>query len=116
MPFFSDFPTHSVCNHNRNSAAPMSAQLTQRMPSKQDFFSSFSYEKEIERAKWYRDDLDKGGWKEVHRSPGHVYWIKTFPEDEVPTKVLSFVDLPISAETYRELVDPKNLDKRKKVG
>ena len=92
----------------------MSAQLTQSMPSKQYFFSSFSREKEIERAKWYKDDLDKGGWKEVHRSPGHVYWIKTFPEDEVPTKVLSFVDLPISAEMYRELVDPKNLDKRKK--
>ena len=92
----------------------MSEQATQSMPSNEDFFSSFSYEKEIERAKWYKDDLDKNGWREVYRSPGNVYWIKTFPEDEVPINVLSLVDLPISAEMFVELVDPKNLDKRKK--
>ena len=44
------------------------------------------------------------------------YWIKTFPEAEVPINILSLIDLPISAEMYMELVDPKNLDKRKKVG
>ena len=84
------------------------------MQSKEDFFASFSYEKEIERAKWYKDDLDKGGWKEVHGSPGHAYWIKTFPEDEFPINILSSIDLPLSAETYMEILEPKNLEKRKK--
>lgn len=36
----------------------------------EDFFILFLYEKEIERVKWYKDDLDKGGWKEVYRSFG----------------------------------------------
>ena len=48
------------------------------MQSKEDFLASFSYEKEIERAKWFKENLDKGGWKEVARGPGNVYWIKTF--------------------------------------
>jgi len=84
------------------------------MQSKEDFSTTFSYEKEIERAKWYKDDLDKGGWKEVHRSPGRVYWIKTFPEDEVPITMLASIDLPLSAEMYMEILDPKNQDKRDK--
>ena len=84
------------------------------MQSKEDFFTSFSHEKEIERAKWYKSDLDKGGWSEAHRGPGNVYWIKTFPEEEVPIKVLSSVDMPISAEMYMEILDPRNQDKRGK--
>jgi len=84
------------------------------MTSKEDSCTSFSFEKEIERAKWYKDDLDKGGWKEVHRSPGHVYWIKTFPEEEVPTTMLASIDFPLSAEAYIEIIDPKNQDKRDK--
>ena len=50
------------------------------MSSSEGFFTSFSYEEEIERAEWFKNDLDQGGWKEVHNSPGRVYWEKTFPE------------------------------------
>ena len=50
----------------------------------------------------------------MYRSPGHAYWTKTFPEDEVSINILSLIDLPISAEMYMELADPKNLDKRRK--
>lgn len=58
------------------------------MSSTEDFFTSFSFEKEIERAEWFKNDLDQGGWKEIHNSPGRVYWRKTFPENEVPLKIL----------------------------
>ena len=92
----------------------MSVQPAQSMPSKEDFFISFSYEKEIERAKWYKEKLDEGGWNEVHKSPGHVFWIKTFPKDEIPINILSSIDLPLSAEMYMEIIDPKNQDKRDK--
>ena len=45
----------------------------------------------------------------MHRSPGHAYWIKTFPEDEVPINIniLSSINLPLSAEMYMEILDPK---------
>ena len=92
----------------------MSVQPAQSMPSKEDFFISFSYEKEIERAKWYKENLDEGGWNEVHKSPGHVFWIKTFPKDEIPINILSSIDLPLSVEMYMEVIDPKNQDKRDK--
>ena len=92
----------------------MSVQPAQSMPSKEDFFISFSYEKEIERAKWYKKNLDEGGWNEVHKSPGHAFWIKTFPKDEIPINILSSIDLPLSAEMYMEIIDPKNQDKRDK--
>ena len=92
----------------------MSVQPAQSMPSKEDFFISFSYEKEIERAKWYKEKLDEGGWNEVHKSPGHVFWIKTFPKDEIPINILSSIDLPLSVEMYMEVIDPKNQDKRDK--
>ncbi|XP_078382747.1 uncharacterized protein LOC144665377 [Oculina patagonica] len=72
------------------------------MQSNENFFTSFSYEKEIERAKWYKN------------GPGNVYWIKTFPDEEVLIKVLSWVDMPISAEMYMEMMHPRNQDKRDK--
>jgi len=82
------------------------------VPSEEDFFTCFSYE--VERAKWFKEDLDKGGWNEVHKSPGYVFWIKTFPKDEVPINILSSINLPFSAEMYMEIIDPKNQDKRDK--
>lgn len=84
------------------------------MQSEDEFFTSFSYDKEIERAKWYKEDLDKGDWREVNRSPGKVFWIKTFPEEEVPIKLLSSIELPLSADTYMEMLHPRNEDKREK--
>ena len=84
------------------------------MSSTEDFFTSFSFEKEIERAEWFKNDLDQGGWKEIHNSPGRVYWRKTFPENEVPLKILFKIDLPLSAESYLEMVHPRNLNIRQK--
>ena len=84
------------------------------MQSPDNFFTSFSYEKEIERAKWFKNDLDKGGWNEIHNSPGAVYWQKTFPDNEVPIKFLFKIDLPLSIKTYIEMVNPKNMDLRQK--
>ena len=84
------------------------------MQSKENFLASFSHEKEYVRAKWYKEDLDKGGWKEVARGPGYIYWIKTFPDEEVPIKVLSLVDMPLSVEMYLEILHPRNQDKRDK--
>ena len=117
MEFFFRISQSTASVSSTSSAYPMTVQPSQSpqsMPPKEDFFTSFSYEKEIERAKWYKDDLDKGGWNEVHRSPGHVFWIKTFPEDEIPISILSSIDLPLSVEMFMEAVDPKNLDKRNK--
>ena len=48
------------------------------------------------------------------RGPGNVYWTKTFPDEEVPIKVLSLVDMPLSAEMYVEVLHPRNQDKRDK--
>ena len=84
------------------------------MSSTEDFFTSFSFEKEIERAEWFKNDLDQGGWKEIHNSPGRVYWRKIFPENEVPLKILFKIDLPLSAESYLEMVHPRNLNIRQK--
>ena len=84
------------------------------MTSTEEFFTSFSYEKEIERAQWFKNDLDQGGWKEIHNSPGRVYWQKTFPDSEVPIKILFKIDLSLSAESYMEMLHPKNLNIRQK--
>ena len=82
------------------------------MQSKEDFFNSFSYEKEIERAKWFKDDLDKGGWEEIHRSPGNVYWVKIFPDEDVPVKVLFNFEIAMPAKMFPEMLHPRNQDKR----
>lgn len=84
------------------------------MQSKEDILASYSHEKELERAKWYKEDLDKGGWREASRGPGYVYWIKTFPDEEVPIKVLGSYDMPLSAETYLEVMNARNQEKRDK--
>ena len=34
---------------------------------------------------------------------GRVYWQKTFPDSEVPIKILFKIDLPLSAESYFEV-------------
>ena len=78
-----------------------------------DFFTSFSYDKEIEKARWFKEDLDNGGWKEIHNSPGAAYWQKTFPENQVPIKILMKFDLPLSAESFMEMLNPQNIDLRK---
>lgn len=82
--------------------------------SKVQSFRSFTYEEELQRAKWLKEDLDKGGWSQVHKSPGASYWMKTFHSDEVPIKTLFTFEMPMSAEKFVELLNPSNQEIRKK--
>lgn len=82
--------------------------------SKGQSFRSFSYEEELQRAKGLKEDLDKGGWRQVHMSPGACYWMKTFYNDEVPIKSLFTFDMPMPAEKFVEMLNPSNQEIRKK--
>lgn len=84
------------------------------MQPKEECFTPFSYHQEIERAKWFKNELDKGDWNEVHRSSDSIYWQKTFPHDEVPIKVLFMYNMPFPAEKFLDLLNPINQDIRKK--
>ena len=77
------------------------------MESKDQSFPDTTVEEELERAKWYKEDLDKGGWKQVLTGPGFTYWIKTFSDEEVPVKVVYTKDLQMSAKTFAKVMDPK---------
>ena len=81
---------------------------------KEQSFRSFTYEEELQRAKWFKEDLDKGGWREVHKSPGVCYWMKTIRDAEVPIKSLFTFDMPMPAEKFVELLNPSNQEIRKK--
>ena len=77
-------------------------------------FRSVSIEEEVQRAKWFKEDLDKGeGWTEATTNPGSAFWIKTFPEEEVPIKILFKFDLPFPARIFPRLLAPKHLEARK---
>lgn len=83
------------------------------MQSKEQSLPSFDFEKQIERAKWFKEDLDKGeGWSEAYKTPASTYWIKTFPGEEVPIKILFTYDMPMPAEKFLQLLDPSNGESR----
>lgn len=76
-------------------------------------FRAFSYEEELQRAKWFKEDLEKGeGWTKAAEGPGYIYWIKTIYNDEVPIKIVYTVDMPFPAKVFLQLLDPKNLKAR----
>ena len=71
-------------------------------------FRTFSYEEELPRAKWFKEDLEKGdGWSEAATGPGYTYWIKTIYDDEVPIKIVYTVDMPFSAKVSYSCWTPK---------
>lgn len=86
------------------------------MESPEQSFSSSDFEKEVERAKWFKEDLEKGGWNRRFKVPGRFdSWSKTFREEECAVKVLfSFRDMPMPAEKFAEMVDPSNMEIRTK--
>lgn len=86
------------------------------MQREEQSFPSLDFEKEVERAKWFKEDLDKGGWNERLKVPGRFdSWSKTFPQEEVAVKVLYFFrDMPMSAEKFAEMVHPSNMELRTK--
>ena len=74
-------------------------------------------EKLVERAKQLKKDLDMGkGWTQrYHVLNEYNSWSRTFPEEEVPVKVLfKFENLSISAENFAEMCHPVNMETRKK--
>ena len=77
-------------------------------------FKSFSYENELEKARWYHEDLSNGGWREVKNVQGSTFWLKTFPDNDIPVKVLYKYDLPLSAEQFVDVRNPSNMEILKK--
>lgn len=84
------------------------------MHSEELSYPSFDFEKEIERAKWFKDDLEKGGWREAYKGPVSQYWIKTFPDEEVPIKILFTFDMPMPAKVFSEMISPSVIEDRNK--
>lgn len=60
--------------------------------------------------------MDEGCWKEVHRSRSHVFWIKTFSEDEVPINIVFYGPSIIGGNVHRNCTHKKNLDKQTEEG
>ena len=78
-----------------------------------DYAKSFSCEEVLAKAKWYHDDLEKGGWREIYNERDKAtFWIKDFPEEEIRTKVLFKYQLPLSAQQFIEVSSPKNIEFR----
>lgn len=75
------------------------------------------FEKQVERAKKFKNDLDTGkGWTQRYQVTNEYdSWSKTFGNEEVPVKTLfQFENLPISVEKFAEMMHPSNMEIRKK--
>lgn len=85
------------------------------MQSEQKSYPSFDLEKSVNRAKWFLEDLEKGtGWSQAYKAPAFDSWIKTFPEEHVPVKVVYMMrDMPLSAEKFAEMMGPANMEFRR---
>ncbi|XP_057314387.1 uncharacterized protein LOC130655631 [Hydractinia symbiolongicarpus] len=77
-------------------------------------FRQISFEKELARAKWFKEDLQNGGWKEIYNNTGSQYWMKTFREEKIPVKVLFTFDMPMPAEAFVKLLHPSMQETRLK--
>ncbi|XP_028411411.1 uncharacterized protein LOC114533973 [Dendronephthya gigantea] len=74
---------------------------------------SFSCEEMLAKAKWYHEDLQKGGWREIYNERDKAqFWIKNFPGEEVRTKVLFKYQLALSVQQFSEVSSPKKLEFR----
>ena len=83
--------------------------------SKEQTFRNYNLEEQLQRAKWFKEDLDSdGGWIKIHEGPDVTYWKKTFPDAEVPVKILISHVMPMSVKKYSQLFDPVNMEFRKK--
>lgn len=76
--------------------------------------SSFDFETLIAQARWYKEDLEKGGWSKQGNYPGFIAWTKSFPEEEVPVKVVFKFDLAMPPEYVLKMLDPSTFDTRPK--
>ena len=71
-------------------------------------FRCFSMDEELERAKWFSEDMRRGtGWTKMQGEPGTTFWSKYFDNDPVPVKLLYEYDkLPIPALTWARMNQP----------
>ena len=84
------------------------------MSEDDDYAKSFSCEKVLAQAKWFHEDLENGDWREIHKVDNKATcWIKIFPEEKVPTKLLMKFRLPLSAQQFIEVYNPKNMQFRR---
>ena len=83
------------------------------MEPREQSFPQLDFEKELQRAKWFKEDLEKGGWKSRFKVGGRFNsWSKTLRE-EVAVKVLFlFQDMPMSAEKFAEMIHPSKMEIR----
>ena len=81
---------------------------------KEETFRDYNLEKELQRAKWFKEDLNSGGWKEIHKGPNVTYWKKTFPDEEIPVKILISHVMPMPVKKFSQLFDPINMEIRRK--
>ncbi|XP_028411439.1 uncharacterized protein LOC114533999 [Dendronephthya gigantea] len=78
-----------------------------------NYSKSFSCEEVLAQAKWYHDDLQKGGWREIYKEEGKAtFWLKNFPNEEIRTKVLVKYQLPLTIQQFIEISNPKNMEFR----
>ena len=81
--------------------------------SDKESFRSISYDEELQRAKWLKENLEKGdGWTVAGEGPGYTYWIKTIQLANVLVKIVYFIDMPFPAKVFSQLLDPQNLKAR----
>ena len=77
--------------------------------SKEQTFRDCNLEEELQRAKWFKEDLYKRGWGELYKDPDVTYWIKNFHGEEMPLKILFSYVFPTSVKEYTQLMDPLNM-------
>ncbi len=72
------------------------------------------FDKQVERAKEFKTDLDTGeGWTQrYHVRNEYNSWSKTFCKEEVPVKALfQLENVPMSADKLEEMIHPPNRKK-----
>ncbi|XP_065665756.1 uncharacterized protein LOC124813343 [Hydra vulgaris] len=69
--------------------------------------------KEVQRAKWFKEDLEKSGWRMIFTKPGETFWIKTILAEKIKTKILYKLTLPMPGEMFAMLLHPENLETRR---
>ena len=73
------------------------------MSTLQTLYEELSYEEELERAKWFHNDLDRENtdWCELKKTQFGTCWLKDFLDQEVPRKVLFDVVIPVPADALK---------------
>lgn len=71
-------------------------------------YEELSYEGEVERIKWFHNDLyrENTDWTVLKKTQFGTYWLKEFPDQEVSRKVLFDLVLPIPADGFLKLLNP----------